>query len=97
MHNFPIRPIIMKPNEQGREGHNEWKQQVLVELFPTVQGIIDDNAGLIDALPHDYQGTIFLFGHDTYGRDTNINVVACKDWPAVKTHMHSKQEHIQKL
>jgi len=82
-HGFPKRPLIMKPTELGRSKHNEWKASVLKEHEETILGIIDDNPGLISALPETYNGTVFLYSHLEYPHDTLINVIPCKDWDAV--------------
>jgi len=81
-HNFPKAPIITRPDTiQFYEGH-KWKAEQLQSLYPEIEGIVDDNASLIHALPKHYQGKIFLFDHDTAPK-TNLTVIPCVDWPTV--------------
>ncbi len=77
-HNFPIAPVICRPNELAHSNGNEWKAKVLEELYPKVLGIIDDNAKLLQFLSPEYKGRVFLYDHhDNLGFSF---AVACKDW-----------------
>lgn len=80
-HNFPSAPVICRPNELVHSNGNEWKAKVLKELYPKVQGIIDDNAKLLQFLSPDYKGRVFMYEHhDNLGFPF---AVACKDWLTV--------------
>lgn len=81
-HNFPHVPVIMKPSDKPHTDVNEWKAEVLSFLYPEVEGIVDDNSGLIGHLPSTYPGSIFLYGHQT-PPDSSIKVIACPDWESV--------------
>ncbi len=82
-HNFPDAPLICRPDEIMHSNGNEWKAGVLQELYPSVLGIIDDNAKLLQYLGPDYSGRVFLYDHhDNLGYPY---VVACKDWLQVYT------------
>lgn len=88
-HGFPEAPVICRPSHIDSADGSHWKASVLKELYPGVVGIIDDNAKLLEALGHDYQGRIFLYDHhDALGFPFAI---ACQDWPqvfkAVKGHV----------
>lgn len=82
-HGFPNLPILCRPNDLPWELSHQWKAQQLQELFPTVQGIIDDNPSIIQHLPGDYAGTIFLYDHLEYDHSTNLNIIPCKTWDHV--------------
>ena len=80
-HNFPLAPVICRPNELDHGNGNEWKAKVLEELYPKVLGIIDDNAKLLQFLNLDYKGRVFMYDHhDNLGFPY---AVACKDWLTV--------------
>ena len=77
-HNFPLAPVICRPNELAHDKGNEWKAKILEELYPKVLGIIDDNAKLLQFLNPGYQGKVFMYDHhDNLGFPFAI---ACKDW-----------------
>lgn len=92
-HGFPDRPLIMKPNELGIHGHNEWKAKILEQYYPTVRGIIDDNPLLIEALPENYNGTVFLYGKKEYTHETLINIIPCKNWNVIDLEI-SRMAHL---
>ena len=80
-HNFPLAPVICRPNELVHKNGNEWKAKVLEELYPRVLGIIDDNAKLLQFLNPDYKGRVFMYEHMN-----NLGfpfAVACKDWHTI--------------
>ncbi len=80
-HNFPLAPVICRPNELVHSNGNEWKAKVLEDLYPKVLGIIDDNAKLLQFLSQDYKGRVFMYEHsDNLGFPF---AVACKDWLTV--------------
>jgi len=81
-HGFPEAPLIMRPTDLIHEDSTKWKAELLASLYPTVRGIIDDNASLLLHLPENYGGTIFLYDH-TEAPKTDIKVVAVKRWDDV--------------
>ncbi len=82
-YNFPEREVISKPNSVAYEDGNKWKAQLLTQYHPQLLGIVDDNPGIISALPENYKGTVFLYSHLEYTGPTPINVIPCKDWDTV--------------
>lgn len=80
---YPVAQIIHRPNNLTHEEGNKWKAQVLVELYPKVLGIVDDNAGLLKFLPNDYKGHVFLYTHKDVPPNSPPNVYACPDWESV--------------
>jgi hypothetical protein len=80
-HNFPRAPLISKPTEIPHEAGSKWKAATLARLYPQISGLIDDNAAILDFLPADYPGTIFLYDHHTTA--SKLNVIPCKTWPEV--------------
>lgn len=92
-HNFPEREIICRPMHIAYEDGNKWKAAELLKFYPDILGIVDDNPGLIDALPPEYKGTIFLYSHLQYDITTPINVIPCIDWEAVYDKIQ-KEAHV---
>ena len=80
---FPTAEIIAKPVTVAHADGNKWKAEKLVELYPRVQGVVDDNAGLLQFLPADYKGHVFLYNHKTIPDTPLENVYACPDWKSV--------------
>jgi len=76
---FPEAEIILKPVDVKLDDRNGWKAQILQELYPNVQGIIDDSANFIKAIANDYKGVIFHYDSEEKVRD-DINVIPCKSW-----------------
>jgi len=81
-HGFVKACLIMKFKNKKRGMHNEWKAKVLKYLYPEVQGIVDDNLGLINALGRGYKGKVFLYKGESCKKKYNY-VVLCKDWDDV--------------
>jgi len=81
-HGFPKAPLIMRPSGATYTDGNKWKAGVLAVLYPKVWGIIDDNPGLIEHLPEDYKGTIFLYDHIGVERE-GIRIVPIEKWDDV--------------
>lgn len=77
-HNFPQAPIVTRPDYVPFNQSHKWKAEQLQTFYPDIEGIVDDNASLIHALPKNYQGRIFLFDHNTTPT-TNLDVIPCKD------------------
>lgn len=84
LQSFPKLPVITKPKELLSDTNNAWKAHVLMELYPKVSGIIDDDVRLVEALPKDYQGVVFLFGHERIPKGSPEQTYACRDWDAVE-------------
>ena len=82
-HGFPTAEIIAKPVTVAHADGNKWKAEKLVELYPRVQGVVDDNAGLLQFLPADYKGHVFLYNHKTIPDSPQQNVYACPEWKSV--------------
>lgn len=82
-HGFPNAEIIARPKDIKHENGNEWKANKLVELFPKVSGIVDDNDAILKYLPVDYKGHIFLYSHESVPSHAPANTYACPDWKIV--------------
>ncbi len=87
-HGFPNAPIICRPSDIAHSDGNEWKAGMLEKLYPTVLGMIDDNAKLLDHLNKGYPGTIFLYDHMNI--DSPLNVIACPHWLNVYEEIRKK-------
>lgn len=84
-HGFPSAQIIARPIDIKHENGNEWKANKLVEMYPKVSGIVDDNDALLKFLPEDYPGHIFLYSHKNVPPISPKNTYACHDWESVVT------------
>lgn len=93
-HNFPALPIIARDADIVHSSGNQWKAKILAELYPQVSGIIDDNPELVEKLPTDYHGTIYLYDVENAPKQTSLDVVACKTWDNVYDAI--KLRHSQK-
>lgn len=78
-HGFPDEPVVTRTEDYHVKDRNSWKAKILVQLYPQVLGIVDDNAGLVDELSPTYPGTLYLYDH-THPPKTTLNVFACRDW-----------------
>ena len=58
---FPNAYQMHRPESVEFSDSNLWKANILQEMYPTIQGIIDDNTGLLKYLPKDYPGYIFAY------------------------------------
>lgn len=81
---FPKADLILKP--MYANDNNGWKAEVLDYLYPEVLGIVDDNPGLVDKLPDDYKGRVYLY-ENTNVNDRGLDVVHCPDWESVVSHV----------
>ena len=81
-YNFPRVEVLARPAEVPSAEGDKWKAEVLDFLYPQVQGIVDDKMAVVEYLPKDYQGTIFLYDNET-AEVKNIKVIPCKAWPEV--------------
>jgi len=84
-HSFPKAPLICRPKGISVEQGSEWKARVLEELYPQVEGIIDDNSSIIKFLKKDYRGVIFLFNQSKKIDSNIVNIpcgesIFCGDW-----------------
>ncbi|HYK08322.1 MAG TPA: hypothetical protein VEW42_02370 [Candidatus Eisenbacteria bacterium] len=78
-HGFPDIPLIFKPNDVSHADGTQWKAKSLHYLYPEVIGIVDDSVKLIQDLPAEYQGTIYLYGQGKSPRE-DIHVVPAETW-----------------
>jgi hypothetical protein len=81
-HNFPDEPLLLRPEHIPHGDGYEWKAHVLVHLYPEVMGIVDDNARMLQFLPDEYKGAIYLYDTESF-EETNLNVIPCKTWDDV--------------
>ncbi len=86
---FPEAAVFAKPDHIDRLEGNKWKANILKQAYPNIKGIIDDNQGIIEHLGSDYQGTLFLFGHE-FSPNGDKFVVPCKDWSVVYNEVKNK-------
>ena len=82
-HNFPDLPILARTPDVKHHDGNQWKAEVLTELYPEINGIIDDNPELVDKLPSDYPGAVYLYDVLDAPEQTGLDVIACKTWENV--------------
>ena len=88
-HDFPVAELITRSNDiktsaSDLSDRNKWKAEILVELYPHITGIIDDNVVLAHKLQDlNYKGTLYLYGTDTKEFDHYIHVVVCPTWSSV--------------
>ncbi len=87
-HGFPDVEIVARPPSVPYEGIYHWKSSILMELYPAVLGIIDDDANLPSHMPAEYEGTIYTIGHETSDR-SDINVHVCPTWEDVHRAIRS--------
>lgn len=92
-HGFPEAEVIARPTNVPHAEGNKWKAIKLVELYPHVQGIVDDNAGLLQFLPADYKGHVFLYTHTTIPDNPLENVYTCPDWKSVVQQVEKVFSH----
>jgi hypothetical protein len=95
-HGFPDAPLLMRGEDvqvttSDGLGRNKWKAQVLLDLYPYVNGIIDDNVLLTHELQHlDYQGVLYVYGNGTNEFDHYKHVVVCPTWQSVLDRIESQ-------
>jgi hypothetical protein len=87
-HNFPQAPIISRPDAIPTSEGNKWKAQVLGELYPKIEGFIDDSPSVIESLPQGYKGKIFFFNQNKI--KTKLDLVQCKTWRAIYNQVKNK-------
>lgn len=81
---FPEAEVIFQPSKEalgdlGIVDGNAWKARVLEYLYPTIAGIIDDNAEMAAQLSTGYRGTVYLFSH-TVNPKPSLDIICCNDW-----------------
>ena len=81
-HKFPALPLVLKPDIVPFEKGNQWKGDVLKELWPNVIGIVDDNPKVAIAVGKEYPGFLFLFGHYECKPEYN-HAIPCPTWTSV--------------
>ena len=78
-HGFPDKPIICRPDNMEYDDGHAWKAKVLIEN-PNIIGLIDDNEKIINYLPKNYRGTIFLIRRKEYNHHNKIKIIPCRNW-----------------
>ncbi len=81
-HGFPKATIVTRTSGVYKKSANKWKAKVLEYLYPEIQGIVDDNSGLVKHLSKKYKGTVFLYDNTETDRK-DIKVIPCKSWEKV--------------
>ncbi len=81
-HDFIKASLIMRFRNKRKGRSNRWKARVLKYLYPEVQGIVDDNVGLVRALGGRYKGKVFIYNGANCNKNYNY-VTLCKDWDDV--------------
>ena len=76
-HQFPPALVLARNNGTDHAGGNRWKAHILMDLYPTVVGIVDDHPQLATIL-HEmgYQGTVFVIGQDSHPH-ANGRILPC--------------------
>lgn len=86
---FPVAELIMRSG-LDLETKNEWKAEVLAELYPEIIGIVDDNPDLANALEKlNYKGKLFLYGKQRQEIDPSkysFEVIVSPSWDHVINH-----------
>jgi hypothetical protein len=67
-HGFPAAPVVTRPAKAPSGPAADWKVDALAHLHPHVLGIVDDNAGLLDAVPWDHPARVYVFGARDLGQ-----------------------------
>lgn len=79
---FPPGEIVASPAWLFDAERPAWKGRELLARHPGVVGLIDDHPDVVEAISPQYRGKVFLLGQAVAPR-TDIDVVPCRDWPAV--------------
>ena len=86
---FPDVPVITGPapiDPAALSTVGDWKVAVLEYLWPYVIGIVDDNPKLLNALPWDYPGHVYVFGDRAATRPpVHPRAHVTPDWAAVQS------------
>lgn len=86
---FPKATIITKAKSISRKDGNKWKAKVLEYLYPEIQGIVDDNFGLVECFSKKYKGTVFVY-NSTKAKRKGLKVVPCKNWKKVLSEVKKR-------
>lgn len=89
---FPKVDIFGRPSTVDHKDGNKWKAKVLVFLYPEVMGIIDDNPSLVENLPTNYEGTVFLYDAEQTPQ-TDIRIIPCRNWDEVHEQVRRIYKH----
>lgn len=81
-HGFPALPVLALPSEIDYFGGSKWKAGAVAELYPYVEGIVDDSLTFVENLPAGYRGEVFLY-HPRMTERTDIKVYHTPSWEAV--------------
>lgn len=91
-HNFPKAPIIPRPRGVKHPQGNKWKAKLLTLLYPQIEGVVDDNPGLIEYLPENYKGVVYLFNSEV-APNSKLEVISCKTWVDVVRKIHKRYKY----
>lgn len=80
-HGFPDAPVITRPKHLNHDEGTKWKARTLKFLFPEVLGLVDDNPTILNFLPKNYKGSIFLY--QNFVESQKLKVYFCKEWEDV--------------
>ncbi len=80
-HGFPDAPVITRPKRLNHDEGTKWKAKTLNFLFPEVLGLVDDNPAILNFLPKNYKGLIFLY--QNFAENQKLKVFICKKWDDV--------------
>ena len=82
-HGFANLPIIAKPDNVTLSDSSLWKAQVLKELHPNIEGIVDNEEKIAKCCEEiEYRGEFILIGQDNYDGDSRI-VKPHVDWESI--------------
>lgn len=90
-HGYPDAEVIARPLDVPYKDTYLWKAGVLKELYPSVLGIVDDDANLPAHLSDDYTGSIYVIGEERHVRD-DARVRHCPTWEDVHQALRTKSE-----
>ncbi len=80
---FPPAELVTRPMSKIKINGNAWKAEILKARFPEISGLVDDNPEVIEALGHDYPGTLYLYGHIGEKSTFPAFVKVCPTWSDV--------------
>ncbi len=90
-------PVIMRPNDMQWDDTYAWKAEILSEVWPWVQGIVEDNPRIIPALEKQgYQGTVWLY-RSAPPKTSTIRVVSCANHAAVAESIAAQVELLKRI
>ena len=83
LNGFPAGDGTLGPADFPLEEKPLWKGGYIHAQYPELVGLIEDHPKVVESLPPDYQGTIFLYSHDSSPRD-DLRVIPCPTWHDVE-------------